>query len=187
MKARIHIAWYALFDFFTAALAWAIIYFLRKSYLGLNVSDEDGLAVDNKFWLGVFLIPLGWLILYTVIGSYNSIYKKSRLREFTTTFICSLIGCTFLYFTIILNDLNHLDKDYKYFYAAFFSLLVIHFLLTFSGRLILLNMARRQLRSGKISFNTLMIGGDETALRIVKETEKAEYSNIFANLPARRV
>ncbi len=168
----IHIAWYAIIDFFSAALAWAIIYFLRKSYLGLTVSDESGLAIDNKFWLGIFLIPLGWLFLYTIVGSYNSLYKKSRLKEFSTTFICSLIGTAFLYFTIILNDLNDLDKDYTYYYAAFFSLLLIHFFLTFSGRLILLNIAKGQLLSGKVSFNTLMIGGDETALRILKETEK---------------
>lgn len=169
----IHIAWYALIDFFTAALVWAIIYFLRKYYLGLSISNEDGLAVDNNFWLGIFLVPLGWLILYTVAGSYNSLYRKSRLREFTDTFICSLIGSSFLYFTIILNDLNDLDKDYKYYYAAFFSLLGIHFFLTFSGRLILLNMAKRQLIKGKISFNTLMIGGDETAVRIFNETDKS--------------
>jgi exopolysaccharide biosynthesis polyprenyl glycosylphosphotransferase len=175
MKANksIHIAWYALIDFFTAVLVWALIYFLRKSYLGLIISNEEGLAVDDKFWLGIVLVPLGWLILYTVAGSYNSLYKKSRLREITTTFICSLIGSSFLYFTIILNDLNNLDKDYKYYYAAFFSLLGIHFFLTFSGRLILLNKAKRQLIAGKISFNTLMIGSDETALRILKETEKS--------------
>ncbi len=168
----IHIAWYVFFDFFSAALAWAVIFFLRKSFLGLIVSDEDGLAVDNKFWLGIFLVPAGWLILYTVVGSYKSIYKKSRLREFITTFICSLIGSAFLYFAIILNDLNNLEKDYTYYYAAFFSLLGIHFFFTFFARFILLNIAKRQLVSGKISFNTVMIGGDETAIKILNNTEK---------------
>ena len=44
----IHIAWYVITDLITATLSWAIIYFLRKAYLGLEVSDEDGLAVDNR-------------------------------------------------------------------------------------------------------------------------------------------
>jgi exopolysaccharide biosynthesis polyprenyl glycosylphosphotransferase len=48
----------------------------------------------------------------------------------------------------------------------------MHFFLTFSARLLLLNIAKSQLIKGKISFNSLMIGGDETALRIFKETEK---------------
>lgn len=169
----IHIAWYVISDFITATLSWAIIYFLRKAYLGLEVSDEDGLAIDNKFWLGIILVPLGWLIIYTLVGAYHSLYLKSRLREFTITFICSLIGTTFLYFTIILNDLKTLNKDYNYYYAAFFSLLAIHFLLTIIGRLIIINQARRQLISGTVSFNTLLIGGNGTALRIYNETVKS--------------
>ncbi len=168
----IHNAWYAVIDFITAALSWAIIYFLRKAFLGLEVKDEDGLTVDSNFWLGIILVPLGWLFIYTLVGAYHSLYMKSRLREFTITFICSLIGCTFLYFTIILNDLNDLNKNYTYYYAAFFSLLIIHFFLTISGRLILINIARQQLTSGKVSFNTLLIGGNGTALKILNETEK---------------
>lgn len=168
----LHMAWYAVSDFIAAALSWAIIYFLRKAYLGLEVSDEYGLSVDNKFWVGIILVPLGWLIFYSIVGSYNSIYRKSRLKEFTITFICSLTGTLFLYFTIILNDIFNLNKDYTYYYAAFFSLLAIHFILTFTGRLILINIAKRQLISGKISFNTLLIGGNGTALKIFNETEK---------------
>ncbi len=165
----IHITWYVLSDFITAALAWAIMYFLRKFFLGLPVSEDGSLVIDNKFWMGILLVPMGWLILYTIVGSYHSLYKKSRLRELTTTFICCLLGVTFLYFTIILNDIN---DDYKYYYEAFFSLLAIHFFLTFSGRLILLNIAKRHLLSGKISFNTLLIGDDESVYRIFRETEK---------------
>lgn len=172
----IHISWYIFFDFLSAALAWAVIFFLRKYFLGLRITDEGSLSVDNKFWLGIFLIPVGWLIFYSLVGSYKSLYKKSRLREFITTFICSLVGTSFLYFTIILNDLKNQDKDYNYYYAAFFSLLFIHFFLTFSFRLVLLNMAKSQLVSGKISFNTVLIGGDETAIKILNETSKS-FSN----------
>ena len=175
----IHIAWYIFSDFISAALAWALIFFLRKYFLGLIVRDENGLAVDNKFWLGILLIPACWLILYTLVGSYKSLYKKSRLRELITTFICSLIGSAFLYFTIILNDLNGLDKDYRYFYSAFFSLLTLHFFITFFFRLILLNRAKGQLVSGKISFNTLLIGGNETAVKILNDTEKGFHNSGF--------
>ena len=165
----IHIAWYVLSDFIMAVLAWAIIFFLRKYFLELKIIEDGELTVDNKFWLGIILVPLGWLVLYTIVGSYHSLYKKSRLREFTTTFICSLLGVTFLYFTIILNDKN---DDYKYYYEAFFTLLAVHFILTFTGRLLLLNIAKKQILEGRIYFNTLIIGNDETVFRIYKETEK---------------
>jgi len=175
----IHIAWYIFSDFFSAALVWAIFFFLRKYLLGLIVSDENGLAVDNKFWLGILIVPAGWLILYTLVGSYKSIYKKSRLRELITTFICSLIGSAFLYFTVILNDLNNLENDYRYFYAAAFSLLTIHFFITFLFRLVLLNIAKRQLITGNITFNTLLVGGNNTAVKILNETEKGFRNSGF--------
>ena len=168
----IHIAWYILSDFFMASLAWGIMYFLRKYFLGLTVSEDGGLAIDDNFWLGISLVPLGWLILYTLVGSYHSLYKKSKLQELTTVFICSLIGTTFLYFAIILNDIQEENSSYKYYYIAFFALLGIHLLLTIIGRLIILNIVEKQLRTGKIFFNTLMIGNDDTALKIYNDTER---------------
>jgi hypothetical protein len=81
----IHIAWYVLSDFLTASLAWGIMYFLRKYYLGLTVSEDGELAIDDNFWLGITLVPAGWLILYALVGSYKSLYKKSKLREVTIT------------------------------------------------------------------------------------------------------
>jgi len=169
----IHIAWYVVSDFFTASLAWGIMYFLRKYFLGLTVREDGGLAVDDNFWLGITLVPVGWLILYTLVGSYRSLYKKSSLQEITTVFICSLIGTAFLYFTIILNDIQDDNGSYKYYYTAFFTLLGIHLLLTITGRLIILGLAQKHLQTGKIYFNTLMIGNDETALKIYHDTQKS--------------
>ena len=172
----IHIAWYIFSDFFMAALAWGIMYFLRKYFLGLTVSEDGELAIDDNFWLGITLVPLGWLILYTLVGSYHSLYKKSKLRELTTVFICSLIGTTFLYFAIILNDIQEDNITYKYYYTAFFTLLGIHLLLTIIGRVIILNKVDNQLRSGKIFFNTLMIGNDDAALKIYNDTDKSFHN-----------
>jgi exopolysaccharide biosynthesis polyprenyl glycosylphosphotransferase len=111
------------------------------------------------------------------VGSYRSLYKKSKLQEITTVFICSLIGTAFLYFAIILNDIQEDNISYKYYYIAFFTLLGIHLLLTIFGRVIILNIAEKQLQSGKIFFNTLMIGNDETAIKIYRDTEK-NFHNI---------
>lgn len=165
----IHISWYVFSDLVTASLAWAIMYFLRKYFLGLEISDNGHLAVDEKFWMGILLVPIGWLVFYSLIGSYNSLYRKSRLQEFTTTFICSLIGTAFLYFLIILNDIR---EDYRYYYFAFFSLLGLHFIFTFSGRLLIMNLAKKQLYSGKIKFNTLLTGTEQIAGSLFKQTEK---------------
>jgi len=172
----IHIAWYVFSDFLMASLAWGIMYFLRKYFLGLTVSEDGELAIDDNFWLGITLVPLGWVILYTLVGSYRSLYKKSKLQEITTVFICSLIGTAFLYFAIILNDIQEDNKSYRYYYIAYFTLLGIHLLLTSIGRLIILSIAQKQLQSGKIFFNTLMIGNDETAIKIYTDTNKSFHN-----------
>lgn len=172
----IHIAWYVCTDFLMASLAWGIMYFLRKYFLGLTVSEDGELSIDDNFWLGITLVPLGWVILYTLVGSYRSLYKKSKLQEITTVFICSLIGTAFLYFAIILNDIQDDNRSYKYYYVAFFTLLGIHLLLTIIGRVIILNIAENQLQSGKIFFNTLMIGNDEMAIKIYNDTEKSFHN-----------
>src|SRR5215813_13461920 len=166
---QIPIALYAIMDFVMASLTWGIFYFARKWLSNQAFSSDGHLQIDDKFWLGIIFIPVGWLILYATVGTYRSLYKKSRLFELTTTFICSLLGCIILFFIFVLNDTK---DNYSYYYVAFFCLLAIHFTLTFLGRLIFLNIAKRQLLRGTVQFNVLMIGNSDFANRIFKQTEK---------------
>jgi exopolysaccharide biosynthesis polyprenyl glycosylphosphotransferase len=166
---KISIAWYAISDYFSAMLAWVFFFFTRKWLLNQPVFEDGRLQIDSHFWSGLFLIPLGWLILYTCVGAYNHLYKKSRLFEFTSTFICSLIGASFIFFLLLLDDVK---DNYTYYYQAFLSLFAIHLVITFSGRWLILNGIKKQLLSGKIYFNTLMIGSQEIASSIYKNTAK---------------
>ena len=153
---QISIAWYVLLDYIMAALAWSAFYFTRKIILNQTIADAGQLQVNNMYWLGVVFIPAGWIMLYALVGSYHSLYRKSRLSEFTLTFICTLVGCTFLFFAFILDDVK---DNYSYYYLAFACLFLIHLVFIFTGRVILLNRVKHQLLSGKVFFNTLMIGG----------------------------
>jgi len=163
---QIPVAWYAVIDFVAASLAWLLFYFLRSSLQ----NDKGAYPIGYQSLLYIFLVvPVGWLILYTLAGTYNRLYKKSRLEEFTITFICSLIGCITLFVVFVLNDPQ---QGSSYFYTAFAALLGLHFILTFTGRWLFLNKLKRQLLSGKVKFNTLMVGSQENAIRIYKQTEK---------------
>ena len=75
---QIPIVFYAMMDVITAALAWAICYFLRKWLLTKNISSADNFQLDYKFWVGISFVSLGWLVLYAIAGTYRSLYKKSR-------------------------------------------------------------------------------------------------------------
>jgi exopolysaccharide biosynthesis polyprenyl glycosylphosphotransferase len=167
---QISIVWYVVIDFITASLAWASFFFIRKWLLLETITDGSQFMLNNKFWLGILFIPLGWLALYTLVGSYRRLYKKSRLFEFTITFVCSLIGCIVLFFVFLLDDVQ---TNYSYYYLAFLCLFAVHFVYTFWGRWLVLNKVKRQLLGGKVVFNTLMVGSHDTAIRIYKETEKS--------------
>ncbi len=186
---KISIAWYAVIDFLTASLAWACFFFIRRLLLHQPVTENGHLLADTKFWTGIIAIPMGWLVLYSLVGSYHSLYKKSRLFEFTSTFICSLIGCIVIFFVLLLDDVRN---DYSYYYGAFLILFSIHLFFTFAGRWMLLDTVKRQLLRGKIRFETLIVGNPETAQRIFRETEKNlrdggyHYSGFIATDPGGR-
>jgi polysaccharide biosynthesis protein PslA len=163
----IPILWYILSDYAAALLSSNIFHFSRRLLLSEPVFVGHRLLLTPRFWLGTTTIPLGWLILYTLVGSYKSLYQKSRLSEVTNTFIYCVIGCTIVFFSIVINDPV---KDYHYFYQTYFIFFCSHLILTLTGRIIILNIVRRQVEQGKVVFNTLLVGSDAIATRIYKSS-----------------
>ncbi|HVY74809.1 MAG TPA: exopolysaccharide biosynthesis polyprenyl glycosylphosphotransferase [Puia sp.] len=164
---KIHIIWYLLSDLLAGIISWVVLYFTRRLLLSEAIFQDHALFLNNRFWLGIFLIPAGWLMFYGLTGAYHSLYKKSRLNEFTLTAICSLIGCTVLFFAIVINDPQ---TDYRYYYKAYFTFLLTHFLITWFGRWIILGITRRQLRRGSVVFNSILMGTGPLALRTFEES-----------------
>src|SRR5664279_1606453 len=100
---KIHIIWYMLSDFLSAILSWMILYFTRRILLHEAVFVDGIIFLNNCFLLGLLLIPAGWIVFYALTGAYHSLYRKSRLNEFSSTGVLSLIGCTILFFAIVIN------------------------------------------------------------------------------------
>jgi polysaccharide biosynthesis protein PslA len=166
--------WYALSDYITTALAWAAFFTIRN---GVLLEPKSFMVFDDpNFWAGTLLIPLGWLSLYATTGSYLSIYKKSRLSEFTKTFVISAIGTVILFFIFLLDDVEY---HHGYYYISFSILFGLNFLLTFAGRALILNKAKRQIVRGVVRFNAAIIGHPEHAARMYRETEKKLRSEGF--------
>jgi len=164
---KTHISWYVLSDYFAGILAWIILYFTRRVLLSEPIILNHEIYLNNRFWMGITIIPIGWLIFFGIVGAYHSVYKKSRLNEITITAICSVIGCTVLFFSIVINDPQ---TDYRYYYKAFFTFLSTQFTITWFGRWIILTIAKSQLKNGKVRFNTLLVGGNAVAVKIYKDS-----------------
>jgi polysaccharide biosynthesis protein PslA len=114
-----------------------------------------------------------WVLYYFLIGNYGSLYKKSRLKEFTTTFVSSLMGCTLIFFLILLNDDQ---KTLSYYYTIFITLVGLQVFFTFAGRWFLLHLAKKQLLAGVIRYNTILVG-DTTTAKDIYEATSAQLRN----------
>ncbi len=176
-QPRIHIGWYALGDLIAAVLSWISFYFLRKYII------EEDFIIGRKFYIGLILFPLVWLIVYYLAGSYNALYQKSRLIEFLNTLIYTFFGSLCILFLFLVYDST---GDYNIYFKEFISLLGIHTLCTYCIRLLFLNRAKSQLNKGTVFFNTLIIGSSNNAVSlyesIVTNKEKTGYRILgFAN------
>ncbi|RYY57161.1 MAG: sugar transferase [Chitinophagaceae bacterium] len=170
---QIHIAWYALMDYLMAALTWYLFHFVRFDLME-GYTEQ---TLTARGWLYALLIVPGcWLILYSLAGTYTSLYKKSRLVEAIVTFACALLGSIILFFASALNDP---EKIFSHYYLAFSVLLLMHFILTSIGRILILNRVKYQLLSGRIYFNTLMIGSQTNAVSIYKQTAENLHDGGF--------
>jgi exopolysaccharide biosynthesis polyprenyl glycosylphosphotransferase len=158
--------WYAVSDYVFSAITWIVFDSIRKALLPENIPPVSNWLILSE----VVMIPIGWLLLYSFSGSYNSLYKKSRLKEVITTFISSLIGCTTLFFVILVNDVY--NYNYDYYYAAFASLLGLQFLLTITGRLAILTIVKRQIEQRIVQFRSIIVGKGVQAAKTFLHTKE---------------
>jgi len=163
-KRRFHTFLYKIVDFITAMLAWACFFIYRKSLEGKNIDNE--ITSDPNFWYGVLIIPIGWLLFYSIFDKYRDIYRLSRLATLARTLFLSFFGVVFLFFTLILDDFV---TNYRTYYASFLTLFSLHFVFTATARMYILTRASQRLKAGKITYNTLIIGGNQNALELYQE------------------
>ncbi len=159
-----HTFYYGVADFIMAMLAWALFFLYRKNLEGAEIAPK--IFDDPNFYLGIFIIPTGWVLLYSIFDHYKDIYRIARLNTLTNTFLVTFLGVTFQFFTLILDDVV---SDYQTYYRSFSTLFLMHFLLTATSRMILLTRASRRLKAGKVTFNTLLIGGNHNALELYQD------------------
>ncbi|MDX1685833.1 MAG: sugar transferase [Saprospiraceae bacterium] len=155
---------YKVSDFLMALLAWALFFVYRKRVE--QIDWQTDLWNDPNFYYGIFIVPLGWILFYSIFDQYKDIYRLSRMATLIRTFFLSLVGVIVLFFTLILDDVV---ADYRTYYSAFTTLFTYHFTLTVTARMILLTRASRRLKSGKVGFKTLIVGGNEKAIDLYKE------------------
>ncbi|MFH1321948.1 MAG: sugar transferase [Bacteroidota bacterium] len=174
MNKKLQVLKYLLSDFFAAGLAWGLFFVFRKIYV-----EHAPLALDFKFYMGIIIIPLFWIALYLLTGTYKNIYRKSRLRELGQTLFIIFFGVLVIFFVLLLDDEV---ASYKQYYKTFFALFSLQFFFTYIPRLILSSITAYKIHNRIIGFNTLLVGSNQKALEVYREIESTERSagNKFA-------
>lgn len=179
MNRRLQLFKYIFTDLVSASVAWGCFYIYRKVFIesqkfGYSIPVELG----PRFYLGLVLIPLFWLMLYYASGYYRDVYRKSRLAELWYTLRITFIGVLILFFGLLLDDVI---VDYSDYYRSFFALYLFHFILTYLPRLIITTSITHKIHRRQLGFNTVMIGGNGKALEIYDEmsNQKQGTGNSF--------
>lgn len=165
-------------DYCSATFAWLLFWMYRQQLLGkADMKTIWELLYLKDYFVSFILIPFGWLFLYLLSGTYFDLYRKSRLNEINRTLISCIIGSVIIALLVFADD----KDDYSYFIRITGRYLLIHTACTLIVRWFILTMVKRNIKQGKVGFNTLIVGGNDKAIDIYKRVSESPKAlgNIF--------
>ena len=163
---------YLIFDTLSAMLAWAALFLFRKLFVEqMGFHDAGQVFCDTNFWLGLVLVPAGWLALYTMQGTYRNVLRKARAKELVDTAVASLLGVTVIFFVLLIDDAI---TTYRNYYASYLFLLAVHFVLTYALRVTVTSQTARLVHTRQLGFPTLLVGGGPKAYQTYLDLENQE-------------
>jgi exopolysaccharide biosynthesis polyprenyl glycosylphosphotransferase len=148
-------------DWCSALISWWLFYYARKT----NIEQMPYITSDSLYW-GIAIVPIIWLLLYYLQGTYHDIKRLYRFKLVNLTFIGTVIGSIALFFLLLLDDEI---SGYQVYYKSIILLFGIHFLVTLIPRLIFVTVLVKRIQSGRNGFSTVLIGGSDKAVEIYKE------------------
>ena len=167
MKNRLWVILFIISDWLIASLVWGLFFYFRKTWI-----EEKAFEVDQNFVIGSILVPLLWLLIYYLQGSYHEVRRMYRLKILNLTFFGSLIGTVLIFFILILDDTV---SNYQMYYYSFGLLFSLQFLLSVLIRLILATVLISYLRKAGSGFRTVIIGGSEKAVSILNDLTNQKW------------
>ena len=175
MNRKLQTFKYLITDYITAILAWSI-FSLNYSELFELLGDGwiSHLFHQQPIFLKFFVIPIYWILLYIIIGTYRRIYRKSRLLELSQTIQIVVIGIMFMFFIILITE--ELVNVQKY-VGAFFVYFALHFGITYFPRLFITTLATKKIHKRKLGFKTLIVGNNGKAIKLYEDLEREEKSS----------
>ena len=165
--ARKWVLVYLFTDWVVGVVSWILFFSFRKvMFENVTFNQFSSFIADSNFIKGIIVIPVCWVFLFFLFGTYTNVYRKARLNETGLTIFSVAVGVIVLFFTVILDDTV---ANYKNYYEAVFMLFIIQVSFTLIGRIINLNGAKTRIENGSFGFKTIIVGGNERAISVYKD------------------
>jgi exopolysaccharide biosynthesis polyprenyl glycosylphosphotransferase len=151
-------------DWAFSCAGWALFYYFRKTNI-----ENDVFSVNATFYLGILLVPVVWIFIYLLQGTYHNVRRLHRLKVINLTFIGTFFGVVILFFLLLIDD--EITR-YQQYYKLLFALFTIQFFLVLIPRFLIFSYIVKQIHARKAGFKTLIIGGSDKAVAIYDEIQE---------------
>lgn len=170
---------YVLGDFISTNIACLLFNIARYYFDSHIIADYGSLArflTSPMVVVGQIVFPLLLLCIYSLSGYYNSVFLKSRLKEFVTTATTAFIGMILIFFIAIVNDEIH---GRAFAYELMLILFGVLFVPVYMSRYAITRHATRKIHNRVWSFNTLIVGTSVGAVQLEKRLREMKKSMGF--------
>ncbi len=168
LNRKIYSSWLAFFDLIAALAAWVVFYYVRKDLL--NESYEPFSIIPFKSGA---VVTFFWLILYVLSDFYKDIFRKSRIREILNFSKTTTLGVLVIFFILFLDDEG--VSIHTHYYKTLGAYFISHFSIGLLIKISSLSVLKNLIKKGKVEFNTLIIGSNESALNIYTELQSINH------------
>ena len=86
-------------DWLVAIAAWASFYYVRKVYI-----EHSEFSIGSAYYPGLFIIPLFWIAIFALQGTYLDARRLHRMKVLSLTFFGSIVGTIVLFFFTLIDD-----------------------------------------------------------------------------------
>ena len=127
-------------DYLSAVFAWILFFYFRKTQIEFST-----FYLDKQFYLGVIIVPIFWLFLYSLQGTYLQIKRLYRIQIVNLTIFGATLGSLFLFFLLLLDDIIPSHHSY---YKSLIALFTLHFCITIIPRYLYVSRQVKKIQNG---------------------------------------
>lgn len=155
-------------DLLSCVFSWYLFYTFRKYFI-----ENSELIYTSNFYIGLVLVPLFWIGIFSLQGTYIDIKRLYRMKILKKSLIGIFIGSMALFFLLLIDDSI---PNYRAYYTSFSGLFIIHFCCIFGLRTLFITFQVHRIQQRKEGFNTLIIGDPDKVNQLHIELNQAPKS-----------